>query len=67
MTYAFRYVSTAVGTSMTLLTPLFSWALGIAFLGERINPLAVLGVTVCLAGVLIGTGVWRKLPRRSGA
>jgi drug/metabolite transporter (DMT)-like permease len=63
MTHAFRYVSTAVGTSMTLLTPLFSWGLGILFLHERINPLAILGVTVCLAGVLISTGVWRRLPR----
>ncbi len=65
MTYAFRYVSTAVGTSMTLLTPLFSWALGIAFLDERINALAVLGVAICLAGVLIGTGAWRRLFARS--
>jgi len=65
MTYAFRYLPTAVGTSMSLLTPLFSWTMGIVFLGERINALAVLGCTVCLLGVLVTTGVFQRLLGRT--
>ncbi len=50
-TYAFGYASAAAGSSATQLTPAFSWALGILFLDEHTSTLALVGATVCIAGV----------------
>jgi drug/metabolite transporter (DMT)-like permease len=62
MTYALRYVRAAVGGVIAQLTPVASLSLGWAFLGERIPPLALIGATLTLAGVCVGTIVARAAP-----
>jgi drug/metabolite transporter (DMT)-like permease len=69
-TYAMGHVSTALGGVGSQLTPAFSWALGAFFLSEPVAPLALLGASVCVVGVLWGTGLLGRLlsptPKPSG-
>jgi drug/metabolite transporter (DMT)-like permease len=60
-TYAMGYVTTAMGGVGSQLTPVFSWILGALFLAEPVAPLALLGSALCVAGVLWGTGLLRRL------
>lgn len=60
-TYAMGYVTTAMGGVGSQLTPAFSWVLGAVVLAEPVSPLAIFGATVCVGGVLWGTGIIGKL------
>ncbi|WP_224367356.1 DMT family transporter [Hyalangium versicolor] len=69
-TYAMGYVTTALGGVGSQMTPAFSWMLGALVLAEPVAPLALLGASVCVGGVLWGTGLLGKLlplePQPSG-
>ena len=59
-THAFAYVTASVGSAVTQLTPVVSWALAVLLLDEPARPLTLLGAVVCLAGVLWGALAGRR-------
>jgi drug/metabolite transporter (DMT)-like permease len=64
-TYAFGFTSAASGSAGTQLTPAFSWAMGVIWLDEKTSVLALVGATICVAGVILGaTGPWSRRPQR---
>jgi drug/metabolite transporter (DMT)-like permease len=57
LTHAFKFVSVIVGGVTTQLTTVFSWTLGVVFLGEKITVLAAAGALLCAIGVTIASGL----------
>ncbi len=53
LSYGYKYVPVSVGSTTTLLTTVFSWALGAALLGEGLTFQALLGAAICVAGVAL--------------
>jgi len=53
LSYGYKFVPVSVGSTTGLLTTVFSWALGAALLGEGLTPRALLGATICAAGVAL--------------
>lgn len=53
LTYALKYVTTLVGSATGQLSSVFSWVLAVACLGESITSLALTGILLCIAGVLL--------------
>ncbi len=60
-----RGISVATAVTLSLAEPLTAAALGVLLLGEKLPPLAVLGVVLLLAGlaVLSAGRRWRRRPR----
>jgi len=57
LTNAFRYVPVMIGSATTQLTTVFAWTLGVVVLGEEVRPLGVVGAVICIAGVVIASGL----------
>ena len=53
LSYGYKFVPVSVGSTTGLLTTVFSWALGAAFLGEGLTWRAFAGALICAAGVLL--------------
>jgi DME family drug/metabolite transporter len=51
-----KYSGVAVGSILSSVAPMFAIPLGVAFLGERLSPAAILGVLVTIAGVAVLQG-----------
>lgn len=66
-THAFGFVSVAVGSATTQLTPAIAWVLGVLFLGESVSMFSVLGSALCVSGVLwsVGLGGRARRPPRA--
>jgi drug/metabolite transporter (DMT)-like permease len=63
MTYAYRWVTNLQAGVMAQLTVVLSMILGVAFLGDRLMPLQILGSVLTLAGV-VGV-VWLQATPRA--
>jgi drug/metabolite transporter (DMT)-like permease len=48
-----KYAGVAIGSILSSVAPMFAIPLGIAFLGERLSPAALLGVAVTIMGVAV--------------
>jgi drug/metabolite transporter (DMT)-like permease len=48
-----KYAGVAAGSILSSVAPMFAIPLGIAFLGERLSPAALLGVAVTIMGVAV--------------
>jgi len=59
MTWAFGLVTAGQGAIFQLLTPIFTFALGVPLLGERVSPSAAAGALLTVAAI-----GWAALPRR---
>jgi len=59
MTHAFGLVTAGQGAIYQLLTPIFTFGLGAALLGERISPTAAIGALLA-----VGAIGWAAVPRR---
>jgi drug/metabolite transporter (DMT)-like permease len=55
LTNAYGFVPTVTGSALSLLTPVFSWTLGVAFLGEALRPVGIAGAAICIFGVLLSS------------
>jgi drug/metabolite transporter (DMT)-like permease len=53
-TWGMGHTTATSGSAMTQLVPVFAWMLAIGGLGERVQPLAVVGAVLCVGGVLAG-------------
>ncbi|HEY8210784.1 MAG TPA: DMT family transporter [Myxococcaceae bacterium] len=53
LSYGYKFVPVSVGSTTGLLTTVFSWALGAAFLAEGLTLRAFVGALICAAGVLL--------------
>ena len=52
LSYGYKFVPVSVGSTTGLLTTVFSWALGAAFLAEGLSLRAFAGALLCAAGIL---------------
>lgn len=62
LTNAYGFVSTVTGSAMSLLMTVFSWTLGVVFLGEALRPVGIAGAAVCIFGVLISSRASERPP-----
>ena len=53
LSYGYKFVPVSIGSTTGLLTTVFSWALGAAFLGEGLGLRAFAGALICAAGVFL--------------
>ena len=53
LSYGYKFVPVSVGSTTGLLTTVFSWVLGAAFLAEGLTLRAFAGALICAAGVLL--------------
>ena len=53
LTNAYGFVSTVTGSAMSQLTTVFSWTLGVTFLGEAVRPVGIAGAALCIFGVML--------------
>ena len=65
MTWALRWIKASVAGLLMQLTPVAALAIGAAIFGERIHPLAWLGVAITLLGV--SAGAWLAGPSAPSA
>lgn len=55
LTNAYGFVSTVTGSATSQLTTVFSWTLGVTFLGEALRPVGLAGAAICLFGVMLSS------------